>query len=442
MSDPKQALQEANGYLRTAERNMFSGKNNEAVEQLKKAEELGKDASQGLPNDPSVKTLFNKIEKMKKDLERKGVKLSPGGNDALPFEVQSHISRIRALLISVPQQPYLLDQAKSELKSYYARFAGPMSDIPEIKEINAHVEKLEKELEAKKSAEAAEKAKKEASAANDEQFSNDWYAKLKAIPYFDGSVMNIPGLLEHKDSYYKAFELLREFDALNFQGQKNMMLESLETDIRFRMKGFQENFARSSGELMGEVKKLITDKIEFLQKDVAWQSDPNINPYFVGQNDMKEIEQKIEELKPLFDSSEGVEDIKNLLRQLLEINDSRKDAKKGKMKMKSDLTDIADAELIKEKAKEISIKGYASADVKKIHVTKAWEFKHTEDWEDTSRTKWVVKEYYECVAQSAVKLSDGKCKLLTIHIEKPKGNESALIGHIMYEDEILEENIV
>jgi HEPN domain-containing protein len=40
MEDFKKLVQEANGFLRTAQNNMFSGKNNEAVELMNKAEEL------------------------------------------------------------------------------------------------------------------------------------------------------------------------------------------------------------------------------------------------------------------------------------------------------------------------------------------------------------------------------------------------------------------
>jgi len=441
MSDPKQSLQEANGFLRTAERNMFNGKNDDAVELLKKAEESGKAASQGLPNDVSVKTLFNKIEKMKKDLERKGVRFSPQGNNELPFEVQSHLSRIRALLISVPQQPYLLDQAKSELKSYYSRFAGPMTDIPEIKEINEHISRLEKELAEKKLVEENEKAQKEKQKENDEQFSNQWYEKLRALQYFDGNAADISILLQHKETYYNAFEMLREFDALSFTGQKSLMLENIENDLRMRIKNFQSNFNTSASNIADVVKQKITSKLDFLKNDTAWQTDEKIMPYYIDKRDIEEIRKNIEELKPLDESVMVTNAITALFEQLVELNESRKTAKKEKIHLKSDIPGIADSEVIKEKAGSIVADKYPSAKIKKVNVTKEWEYKQTEDWEDTSRTKWIVKQVYESVAQAAVILDGNICKLLTLHIEKPKEGVT-LSGHIMYEDDMLEKNIV
>lgn len=146
MDDPKKLLQDANGYLRTAQNNMFSGKNAEAVELINKADEFGLLAKQQIPDDFQVTSLFQKIEKMRKDLERKGIATRPGGNTELPFEVQSQLRSIRDYVISKD-----FEGARRELNGYYSRFAGPMTNIPEIVEIKQELEKLE--IEAKRQAE-------------------------------------------------------------------------------------------------------------------------------------------------------------------------------------------------------------------------------------------------------------------------------------------------
>jgi hypothetical protein len=445
MDDIKKMLQEANGFLRSAENNMFSGKNNEAVELLKKAEDIGRTTSLSNPDDPALKTIFSKIEKIKKDLERKGVKLSAGGNQTLPFEVQSHISRLRALLISVPQQPYLLDQAQKELNSYYSKFAGPMTDIPEIKEIKAHIEKLEQEAETRRSADEAEKAKKAVQTQDNEKYSDEWVQKFKTIPYFDGNVMNIPDLTAQKEFYYQAFEMLRDFDAKQFVGEKSLMLETTESDIRLRVKNFKENFNCSSKNLINEVKQMILGKIDFLKNDTAWQTDPKINPYYIGKRDIEEIHAQIDELKLLFEPPQSPEETNRLFSELVELNETRKKAKAGNVYMNPDLSDIDGIDEIKTKTREIVFGLYKNAEIRKINITKPWEFKHEEGWEDTSNTKWIHKEYNETVSQAAIKIGGLTCKLLTLHLEKPKIGESSfgsLIGHVMYEDEILEENII
>ena len=203
MDDPKKLIQDANGYLRTAQNGMFSGKNAEAVDLLNKAEELGLQAKQLIPGDFQVDSLFQKIEKMRKDLERKGIATRPGANKELPFEVQSQLSRIRDYVIRKE-----LQMAKRELDSYYSRFAGPMTDIPEIKEIKEQLLKLEAEaiVFAQQNAEA-EKAKADAARLNDE-LCLSWEMKFRALPYFDGTPRNAQGLLFEKENFRKAQDLL------------------------------------------------------------------------------------------------------------------------------------------------------------------------------------------------------------------------------------------
>jgi len=85
-----------------------------------------------------------------------------------------------------------------------------------------------------------------------------------------------------------------------------------------------------------------------------------------------------------------------------------------------------------------------NADIRKINIVKQWESKSQEDWEDTTKTKWVLKNFIETVVEAAIVLDNNYCKKLTIHIEKIKRNDNTYdypIGHIMYEDEMLLENI-
>ena len=444
MNDPKKKLQEANGFVRSAESNMFNGKNNEAVEMLKKAEDLYKLVAQSLPNDPGLKTLSQKIEKMKKDLERKGVSFSDEKKPNLPFEVQSHISRIRALLISAAQQSYLLEQAKVELKSYYSKFAGPMTAIPEIKEIESHIEKLEQELKQKEQQELKEKLIKEQEAKESEYLSEIWYKKFKEIPYFDGQTNYLPSLLEQKEFYNKAVELMNVYEKIESKGQKSLMLESIESDVKQRIQLFPDNFNNSKQFIVNELIQNIQDKIDHLNNDNAWQNDQNIAPYYYSKNELNEIKNKIEEWKPLFEPLPITENIQTTFRQLNNLNESRIEAKKGRTHLRPDLENINYNQEVKEKAKAIIQSMLPNADIRKINIVKQWESKSQEDWEDTTKTKWVLKNFIETVVEAAIVLDNNYCKKLTIHIEKIKRNDNTYdypIGHIMYEDEMLLENI-
>jgi hypothetical protein len=140
MDDYKQKIQEAGGFLRTAERSMFSGKNQEAVEMLNKADDIAMQAAKIQQDDFQLKSLQQKIEKMRKDLERKGVVTRPGGKEELPFEVNSQLQRIKESVINGN-----LERARMEMKNYYDRFAGPHTDIPEIRELSSLIEKMKNE---------------------------------------------------------------------------------------------------------------------------------------------------------------------------------------------------------------------------------------------------------------------------------------------------------
>ena len=444
MNDPKKYLQEANGFVRSAESNMFNGKNKEAVEMLKKAEELHKLSAQSLPNDPGLKTLSQKIEKIKKDLERKGISLNDENNAKLPFEVQSHISRIRALLISASQQSYLLEQAKAELKSYYSKFAGPMTAIPEIKEIESHIEKLEQELKEKEQQELKEKAIKEQEAKESEHLSEIWYNKLKEIPYFDGQTTYLPSLLEQKEHFNKATELMKLYEKSELKGQKSLMLESIESDIKSRIQLFPDNFNNSKSLIVNELIQNIQDKINFLKNDNSWQNDQNVTPYYYGKNELNEIKSKIEELKPLFYPLPTPENLQTTFRQLNDLNESRMEAKKDRIRLRPDLESINYNQEVKEKTKTIILDKFPNADIRKINIVKQWESKSEENWEDTTKTKWILKKFIETVVEAAIILDNNYCKKLTIHIEKTKQNDDSYdysTGHIMYEDEMLVENI-
>jgi len=433
MEDPKKMLQDANGYLRTAQNGMFSGKNNEAVELLNKAEELGLLAKQLIPGDFQVESLFQKIEKMRKDLERKGVATRPGGNAGLPFEVQSQLNRIRDYVIRKE-----LEMAKRELDSYYARFAGPMTNIPEIIEIKEHLQKLEAEalVVARQKADA-ERANADAGRINDE-LCMSWELKLRAIPYFDGTPHNTQELLFEKENFRKAQDALSEYGQVNFPGQKSISLESQVMEISQRLQMFPMRFADTSKLLADEVIKTIEGRMNVLARDTTWVSDPTQLPYFLGKNDLDSFSTQIEEIRPLFsENPQGIEGVNNAMSKLYEMNEQRKVERSKRITMKPEAMSGAEAEAPITAAFQAVNRYYPGATLLKAAVVKPWESKHTEDWADNTRTQWVIKNTNETSVQIAALLSDDSCKLFTLHVEKElqtDGSFGPLKSHIMFED--------
>ncbi|HQJ75594.1 MAG TPA: hypothetical protein PKW14_08440 [Bacteroidota bacterium] len=323
MGDLKKMLQEANNVITSAENTILNGKNSVAVELIKKAEELGKEIFQSIPSDPGVKSLFQKIEKLKKDLERKGIIFNESISYNLPFEAQSWISNIKNLLAFATQQPHLLDQAKSELKSFLSKFPGILPTIPEIKEIQIQIDKIEKDLKESTLFEKGEKIKEKNKVYDDEKFCNLWYQKLKEIPFFDGESNNLSNLLDQKEHYFKAFELIKEFDSQNFIGEKTLELEKLENDIRTRIKNFQEKFNNSIKSIINQYKQEIIDKINILKNDTSQ------TPVYLNKNEINDLRSKLDELKKAFEPPAVPQELLDLFTNLMDLNESKKTVQKA-----------------------------------------------------------------------------------------------------------------
>ncbi len=433
MDDPKKLLQEANGFLRTAQNNIFSGKNNEAVELLVKAEEAGEKAKQQIPNDFQVTSLFQKIEKMRKDLERKGIQTRPGGNKEYPFEVQAQLSRIRELLLSKN-----LERAKRELDEYYARFAGPMTDIPEIKEMNGHFAQLEAEAREQEARNASAKQAEALEREKHEALCREWETRLKQIPYFEGSAQNVSQLVDEKERFRQAVDLMAEYRNVVIKAEKPLMLESIERDLQHRIEQFPGRLSETAALLANQVIEEIERCMNQLTNDTAWKSDPNVMPYYIGSRDFDSISQHIDELRPLFaDNSQGMESINNALGTLHSMNDQRKAERSKRVRMKPEVITGIEAEAPVKAAQEAMLKYNPGAVVLQSAVIRAWESKRTEGWTDNTRSKWEVKNLSETTVELAAVLSDGTCKLFAVHVEKQlqaDGTYGPAYGHILYEE--------
>lgn len=433
MEDPKKIMQEANGFLRTAERNMFSGKNQEAVELLNKADELLSSAKQQIPDDFQVKSLAQKIEKIRKDLERKGVVTRQGGNNELPFEVQAQLNRIRDHIVKKE-----LAWAKKELDIYYSRFAGPMTDIPQIAEFKEHIQKLAVEA----SHAAAEKAKdakaNEQAAAESMELSRIWEEKFRSIPYFDGTPHNVQLLLEQREHFLKAQSIVGEYEKISFPGEKSITLESLANDVKQRISTFLSNFNDTANYLAEGIVESIEERIDFLNRDTAWQNDANQKPYTISKKEMDDFNTRLDEIMPLFiENSRGLESVTNAVKNLTDLNEVRMNERKKRTAMKPEAITGAEAETAINAATKALVKDNPDAKILKASVVKPWESKTVQEWADSTKTQWITKNTSETTVQIAALFYDNNCKLFTLHVEKVKqhdGSYSEPVSHILYEE--------
>lgn len=440
MEDPKKLLQEANGFLRTAERSMFSGKNEEAVELLNKADDIVSSAKQQIPDDFQVKSLSQKIEKMRKDLERKGVSTRPGGNNEVPFEVQAQLNRIRDHIVKKE-----LEWAKKEIDNYYSRFAGPFTELAEIAEFKQHIQNLE--IEAK----AAEEQKNKEKEANEEieqktqELCREWEGKFRSIPYFEGTAHNAQTLLQEKEHFQKAKLVVDEYEKVVFEAQISITLESLCRDVKVRINEFQSKLSQTLSMLLQEVVQSIEERLEFLNRDTAWMQDSNQKPHIIGQNEIDTFLRRIDELRPLFSENPSeMESALNAISKLEEMNYQRKIERSKLITIRPEAISGPEAEEPTSAAINALKKTHPTANVLKTSVVKMWETKRVEEWADSTKTQWIVKNFKETIVEIAAELSDGSCKLFTLHVEKdinPDGTFGNPRSHIMFEDLMAKESI-
>ena len=440
MEDPKKLVQEASGYLRKAESSMFGGKSQDAVELLNKANEGATQAAQQTPDDFQVKSLLQKIEKLRKDLERKGISTRPDSGGGLPFEVEAQLGHIRESILSKD-----LERARRELDNYYSRFAGPYSDIPQIREMQDQLQILEKDaVEVRARKEAGQKA----NAASQEQhvaLCMEWEAAFRKIPYFDGLAGNIPGLLGEKQAFDRAVSVMDEYNKVNFTAQLSITLESLANDLKQRMQQFESNLAAKAAALADEVNTSIQFHIDALNKDTAWISAPEQKPQFVGKGEMENLSQRIEEVSPLFDESEApMLKLRHTYGLLSALNDDRKAARSKRITMRPSITDVAEGGGAIDAASTALLNSYPAATIITGAVVKPWESKHTEGWLDNTKTQWVVKNTLETTVELAARLNDIYFSLFAMHVEKvvnSDGTFGRVVSHILFEEHIAEENI-
>jgi hypothetical protein len=373
---------------------------------------------------------------MRKDLERKGIKTHPGGANEYPFEVQAQLNRIRESLLRKD-----LENAKREMDNYYARFAGPMTQIPEINELTGQLINLENEIAAQQAKSAEAQKLKDEENAKHEALCSQWENKLKSIPYFAGTAHNVPQLLTEKESFKLATITFNEFQQSLGNAQKSFMLESIERDLKQRIDQFPTSLKEAAAHLTDLVVEMIQQRIDQLNSDIAWQSDSNALPNFVGKGDFTRISERVEELRPLFiDYPQGLESVNNALGTLHSINEQRKEQRSKRIVMKPAVISGPEADEAISSAMGALKKSYPEANIYESAVVRAWENKRLEEWADSTKTQWIVKNLRETTVQISAEIAGGACHLFTLNVERiiqPDGTFGPMTSHIMYDELML-----
>ncbi|TVQ85012.1 MAG: hypothetical protein EA393_13975 [Bacteroidetes bacterium] len=147
-----------------------------------------------------------------------------------------------------------------------------------------------------------------------------WESKLKAVPWFDGKDQNVQGLLQQKQYFFQAKELMTKFEKINFPGRICYSLESIARDLQLRIFTFPYNFNKTANFLAEELTRTIEERIELLNSNPDQIIDPDRKPYIIDKNELLELLHHADELKLLFAEDSGqLESLTNILNRLKEL---------------------------------------------------------------------------------------------------------------------------
>lgn len=147
-----------------------------------------------------------------------------------------------------------------------------------------------------------------------------WEDKLKSVPWFDGNHHNVSALLQQKQYFLQAKELITEFEKTDFTFRICYSLECIARDLQMRILKFPYTFNKTASLLAQEVTRSIEERIESLNKDRGWIINPNQKTCNIGKNELNELRQQTDELKQLSpEDPTQIESLLNALNQLEEL---------------------------------------------------------------------------------------------------------------------------
>ena len=126
-----------------------------------------------------------------------------------------------------------------------------------------------------------------------------WEVKLKAIPRFNCNHYDAKGLLQQKQYFLQAKELMAEFEKTDFPFRICISLESIARDLQLRIFTFPYNFNKAANFLAEELTRTIEECIEFQNSETNQINNPFQKPNIIDNNELLELIHQADELKPL-----------------------------------------------------------------------------------------------------------------------------------------------
>lgn len=435
---------QADKIIRTAERNMFSGKNDEAASLLQEAAAL---IEQGKADDPANKSILQaeiKLERTRTTVDKKlgksvdttsssGTSLPekpqpkavsskssppapvakqsdeaklPGGVKKRLKDITDHLNAAERYADSdAKNAQYKLSQAEeifSEIDKMYAGQFDPSN--PDYAAVKKRYNELSGIAAKQGAAEvSAEAAAGDANVAKEKQ-SSEWLAKFREYLSYSGSegynpekLVFVPGTSEPEKfadakKRYEAFKTFYEdYKKADFPAGKTWALEDIADNAApRRLKEFEEGFASRMGSVAERAESEINAAMAQLEKDNGWQSDKSIKPNLIDHKWMQSIGEETDEaVSALGAHDPKAEQIRAKFETLKAKDMANRQIRQERTFMTPDRYTGNDINALKEKAKAL-VKNNAKEGGTPLRCTissENWREETVHEWTDTSMTE-------------------------------------------------------
>ena len=500
-AEAEDLAKQADKIIRNAERNMHSGKNEEAATMLQEAAAL---LEQGKAEDPANKRILQtekKFERIRKNVDKKlgknvgttsssgtslpkkpqpkamsskssppapaakqpdGAKL-PGGVKKRLKDINGHLdSAERYVGSDAAKAQYKLSQAEELFAEIDRMYADQFDQAhPDYAAVKIRYDELTGMAAEQGTAEAkAEADTADAKVAKEKQ-SEEWLAKFREYLSYSGSeghnpekLVFVPGTSEPEKfadakKRYESFKMFyEEYKNTDFPAGKTWALEDIaDNEAPRRMKEFEEGFASRMGSVVERAESEINAAMAQLEKDNGWQSDKSIKPNLIDHKWMKSIgEAKDEAVSALGADDPKAEQVQAKFDALKAKDKENRQIRKERTFMTPDRYTGKEISALKKKAKAL-VKNNTKEGGTPLRCTiiaENWREETVHEWTDTSRTakRWRTTRHQ--TAQVAAKTSSG-VRLITVALAQDKqsdGEWGSLYGNLHQgSDPMLEANV-
>ncbi|MDH3328470.1 MAG: hypothetical protein OEM01_04495 [Desulfobulbaceae bacterium] len=481
--DADALAKQADKQLRDAERKMFNGENEEALQLLVEASSTINELKAADPTHKKLNSLENKYSRTKKTIDKKLGKTStppPTGtkktaaqpssgstSDKLPGGVSKRLRDIDRELDTVERMvdqgslknaKYKFDGAATLFaeidEKYGSQFSPEHPDYAAAKNRYAAVEGKIKTAEDQQAADKAQDAQaEEAQRAR----SDEWIKKF--APYITNQAreghdpdkyLYYPGttqpdeLKKMQQVYEELNGLFAQYRTVEFPDGKTWELEQAEKDVQLALEDFSSAYASGAKNAEDAAKQNIDRAIAQLVNDTKWKSDPKEMPPIIDSKWQERINASVAEVEKMYSAGDpALVNLKEKQQQMIKLDQEHRQVWAQRTFVRPEIYEGNDLKDIRKQAESIVVKERPGAKILRVSVYKD-QWKEEQVLEATDSTNTAIRYRVTRIinAQVAAKYN-GKVNLLTLHIAKDKQSEgwTNLYGHIMYSDPMAEENV-